>query len=398
MVEDLFNFIPDEDLARIGEEHNVDWNVSRLKGEYMLKLLVYGMICDDNLSTHSLESLYNSLIYSVLSGKGGHQTYHSTIAARLGKMPPAYLESVFELLLERLAPKYLADHALSDNVLRFDSSMRSISRALIDRGMRVGAIPKDGNRKAQLKVTVGLRGEEGWPEVAEHTDDQAHLSEERTLKEVIEHNADPGKDIVVVDMGLSNRKTLASFDSEGLSFVTRGGQNLRYQIIETHTQTQDQATDELNITEDLKVYLFQSSNRCLEHPFRLVKGVDSEGNEFSFITNIWDLSAEQIAQLYRMRWGIEVFFRFIKQELNFSHLLNRSINGILNQIYATMITSVLLMAFKKQAEINGYKDAVTAFEHALITLVIKELTSNLEAQEINGLLQGRSELFVKLLS
>ncbi len=57
--------------------------------------------------------------------------------------------------------------------------------------------------------------------------------------------------------------------------------------------------------------------------------------EIIFVTNIKseDLNPEEITEIYRRRWDIEVFSKFIKQELHFSHLLNNSENGIQIMLY-----------------------------------------------------------------
>lgn len=62
----------------------------------------------------------------------------------------------------------------------------------------------------------------------------------------------------------------------------------------------------------------------VETPFRLIvaKTKTEESKEFWFITNDFDLSTKQVSQAYRRHWDIEVSFRFIKQELNVSHLVS----------------------------------------------------------------------------
>jgi len=68
------------------------------------------------------------------------------------------------------------------------------------------------------------------------------------------------------------------------------------------------------------------------------------------------VSNQEIADYYRKRWDIEVFFRFLKQELNLSHLVSMNKNGIEVMIYMTMIASMLLLIYKKVNDL-GYKTA-----------------------------------------
>lgn len=78
--------------------------------------------------------------------------------------------------------------------------------------------------------------------------------------------------------------------------------------------------------------------------------------EFWFLTNEFELSAKEIADYYRKCWDIEVFFRFLKQELDLSHFISMNKNGIEVMIYMTMIAAMLLLIYKKVNNL-GYKTA-----------------------------------------
>jgi len=91
------------------------------------------------------------------------------------------------------------------------------------------------------------------------------------------------------------------------------------------------------------------------------------------VTNILDLDAYLIAAFYKQRWEIELFFKFIKQNLNVKHLVSRNINGIKVMIYMTMILAILILAYKKLNKIIGYKIAKLKFEIDLDNTIIKEI-------------------------
>ena len=97
--------------------------------------------------------------------------------------------------------------------------------------------------------------------------------------------------------------------------------------------------------------------------------VENKKEPIVLITNILHLCADEIAQMYRRRWDIEVFFRFLKQELNFSHLLSLNDNGIQVVLYMTLITAMLVMIYKKENEL-GYKTAVRRMGIELESLVM----------------------------
>jgi IS4 transposase len=80
-----------------------------------------------------------------------------------------------------------------------------------------------------------------------------------------------------------------------------------------------------------------------------------------------------ISSFYRRRWDIEVFFKFLKQELNFSHLINRSENGIKVVLYATMIASILLLVYKKENNLKGYKIMKLRFVQDIEKSIVKDI-------------------------
>ena len=95
----------------------------------------------------------------------------------------------------------------------------------------------------------------------------------------------------------------------------------------------------------------------METDFRMVViKSEKQNKEFWFITNEFELSSKDIADYYRKRWDIEVFFRFLKQELNLSHLVSLNKNGIEVMVYMTMIAAMLLLIYKKANNL-GYKTA-----------------------------------------
>lgn len=108
--------------------------------------------------------------------------------------------------------------------------------------------------------------------------------------------------------------------------------------------------------------------------FRRIEAIKLENNEpISFITNIRNLTAADITELYKRRWDIEVFFKFIKQLLNFKHLISRNENGIKVVLYVTMIASILLTAYKKLNRLTGYKIPKLKFSNELENEIVKEL-------------------------
>ena len=107
--------------------------------------------------------------------------------------------------------------------------------------------------------------------------------------------------------------------------------------------------------------------------------------EILLITNCLELTAQTITQIYRRRWDIEVFFRFIKQELNFSHFLSMNENGIQIVMYMTMITAMLVMIYKRENNI-GYTTAVRRMgielENLIMAIIVIESGGDLNKTQL----------------
>jgi hypothetical protein len=372
-VKQLLASIPQHLLEEIGQETKVDYNVSRLYGERMFKLIVFAMLRSETPSTRLLEHLYNTPYFSAFIGKGGHKTRHSSIADRISNMNPEYFKAIFEWAVEHYG-KMLNNNSVFKRLKRFDSTMVTISSALVDWGMRVGKPPQKGPRKVQLKFTMELHAK--LPASVKSFFHQDRLSEERALKQAIEEAKLEEGDIAIFDNGLKSRQTLIGFDNQGIKFVTRGIAKTRYETQQTHSRIKGRQADGLKFIRDEKVYLYGNAFDLIEHPFRLIEvEILDKAERLIFITNIWDLNAMQLARIYRQRWDIEVFFRFLKQQLGIKHLINRSENGVQIQIYCALIAAILLLVFKITNKISGYKTAKLLFAEQLFILFVNELNA-----------------------
>jgi hypothetical protein len=325
------------------------------------------MVRSTRLSTRLLEHFYNSAFFGLFSSKvAGHKTTHSSLASRLTTIPAEYFERLLSWAFEHYAD-LLRHHDKLRHLKRYDSTMVAISSALVSWGMSVGSLPKDKPRTVQLKVTLGLQGL--FPKEVSIFHEQPYLSEQRALREAIEHSTHHDDEIVCFDRGLTDRSAFQSFDKQGIKFVTRASEGLRYQLLRQQ-KLLPKAQSGVRITRDARVYLYGSGQELVEHELRLVEiaVTQDDGSEkrFSFITNIADLDAYEIAEVYRHRWDIEVFFRFIKQELNLKHLINHSVNGVKVQVYVSLLVALLLTVYKVKNKLKGYKLVKLQFEEELL--------------------------------
>ena len=226
--------------------------------------------------------------------------------------------------------------------------------------------------KNKVKFTVGLKGEITTD--IHFYKDKSYASEDLALGEAILESSHSLDSIVVFDRGLQKRKVFAQFFETGILFVTRANTYIKYDLDKVHKNIKGRKTDTLILEEDLIVYLFDHYNKKINFPIRLIKAKRKTDNQpIYFLTNLIDITAGQVTDIYKRRWDIEVFFRFIKQELNFSTLLTYNENGIKVMMYMILITAMMILIYKKVNKIGGYKIAKLTFIDELQMEITKEI-------------------------
>lgn len=100
-------------------------------------------------------------------------------------------------------------------------------------------------------------------------------------------------------------------------------------------------TKDSNVTADFTCTLGTSQKQTKER-HRVVQFTDYQGKDMRVVTSLMDVTAEEIAAMYKSRWAIESFFRWIKQNLNVPVLFGTTSNAVFNQLFAAMIAYVLL--------------------------------------------------------
>lgn len=349
---DVISFISDEELDFLSVETKVNHQVKKLDGSLVFKLILFSLLEHDKPSLRVMEQVFNSSSFRFYANKGNFTTRYNSLSDRLSAINSDYFGRIFHLLFEKFNLELGEQNALQ----KYDSTMIAISSKLVDWGMSVGAKSNSKARKNQLKVTIGLHG--SLPCNFKVFTENKYNCEDLTIPEVILDYKHNKSSIVTFDRGVQKRTTFVKFDQQNILFVTRIKINATYHLINSNTVTEEnKETDSLIILEDLVVNFNEwETKQKLLTQFRLIKAINKETNEkIHFVTNNFTLEPIEITDLYRQRWEIETFFRFIKQQLNFSQLINRNLNGIKVMIYMTLILASMIIIYKKKNGLKGYK-------------------------------------------
>lgn len=155
----------------------------------------------------------------------------------------------------------------------------------------------------------------------------------------------PKGSIVVLDRGYVDFARLHQLVQRECSFVVRAKDNLSFNCIEAHN------TDvKTGVHSDQTIVLTgERSKKGYPVPLRRVRFFDSASClELVFLSNRLDLPALSIAAIYKQRWQIELFFKWLKQNLNIQHFFGNSLNAVRSQIWIAVCTYLLALIAHKR--------------------------------------------------
>lgn len=285
-----------------------------------------------------------------------------------------------EYLIGLVRPLY-ADFAvpnvnIDNEVFALDSTTISLSINLF-----TWAEGKYSRGAVKVHTLLNLRG--SIPEFILVTDGKYHDS--NALDVIVPQ---PGA-IYLMDKAYVDFEALYRMHSQDAYFVTRAKSSLKYQVIEQNFN--------IDLTTGLRadntiVLTVAKSKRLYPEKLRLVEYYDAEKDSFLvFLSNNFEVSALEIADLYKNRWQIEVFFKWIKQNLVIKKLWGHSQNAVKIHIW-TAICAYLIVAYVKHALKSNYSIyeimqilSISAFDKTPIRdlLTMSQVNQNVKELQYN---------------
>ncbi|MEI7669735.1 MAG: IS4 family transposase [Pseudomonadota bacterium] len=366
-VKELLALIPEKDLMFLAAETKVDHQVKKLNGIVMFQLILFTLLDVQKASLRMMEEVFSSMKFKIISGiVKDASTKFNSISDRIATINPDFFEKIFIQLFEKFN-QLLGE---KDAIIRYDSTMIAISSKLVEWGMKAGS----KTDKVQLKYTIATKG--SLPCDVKIFDESNNVDENTTIPNTILGNDISLSGIVVFDRGVSGRKAFNLLNDNNRKFVTRIKTDSVYKVVKENKVDADfkKENQTIAIHEDLIIYLRETSKGWTKNKFRLIKAtIISTQQPIYFLSNIEDIDAYEIAAIYRQRWDIEQFFRFIKQHLNATHLVARNKNGIRVMIYMTLILSILIIVYKNFNKLSTYKMAKLKFSLELERALTKQI-------------------------
>jgi len=321
----ILELIPKHEFQKMVNKYNGDKGTHKLKCWDQFLALFMGQI-------RQLSSIRD--IQTSLDVNNSHW-YHlningikrSTFSDANNKRDYRIYEDVFNYLLQKCK-------TYSRSTFEFNNPIRSIDATIIDLCYGLYSWAKYKARKGAIKMHLELEHNSYLPEFIRITDGNVH--EINVARQI---NILPDS-IYVMDRGYIDYKWLYSIHLKGAFFVTRAKSDMNYKTIGQHdiSDSEDGVISDKDIQTPWRYSKQPSHKPKYPEPLRLVTYEDPEtGKIYKFLTNIENMKASTIALIYKQRWQIELFFKWIKQHLKIKSFIGTSKNAVLTQIWVAMI-------------------------------------------------------------
>lgn len=331
----LLAFLPKHQLRAFVGQHKAERYVKKLSVWNHLVVLLYAQAAGKD----SLREIEQSLLV-------GHETWHhlgikSVSRSSMGRVNNARDPIIFEKLFYALLAECKA--ITTERPFTFDNPLYSLDATLIRLCLSLFDWAKYGKTKGAIKIHAVLNNRTGIPVVIEITPGKiSDIAEGKKLELDL-----PRGSILVFDRGYIDYAWWKQLDAQGIFFVTRTKENT-IMIISAKREARGKGI----LSDDL-VWVGDPVKEIYNQPMRCVRYNDEKQGALVFLTNNMDLSASEIALVYKERWQIELFFKWIKQNLKIKTFLGTSQNAVMNQIWVAMIYYLLLSYIKFQTRYTG---------------------------------------------
>jgi len=336
---------------------------------------VSGYKADLRVRSFSCYDLFKAMIYGQVSGCFSVREIEASMKANRNRLYHSGLKqpikrSTFCDALERRRHDVFKSvfHALIDKAQviagrmkkKFENPLRIIDASVIPVCLSRFNWAKYRKSKGAIKLHLNLDGDNLMPLDACLTNGKVHEVQQ------MQHICQETGVIYVMDRGFMDYKSLYVIEKQGSIFVTRSKNNTKYKKVQNNHHKEGGS-----ILSDVLIELTGPiSKEYYPKPLRKIKYLDRETEKtYEFLTNDMEREAEEIAAIYKERWQVELFFKWIKQHLKIKSFWGTSMNAVYSQIWVALILTILLWVNKT---VNGI--VASAYELIIMmksTLLIK---------------------------
>ena len=350
------------DFRKTVNEYNGDKGIRSLTTANLMSIMLYVHMARKQSLRDIVDSLMSkrNLWYHL----GLTSISRNNLSYALQNRSSEIFEKTFYMLLGKLQKER---GTATDKRFKFKMPVKSIDSTTISLCLSLFDWAKFRITKGGIKLHVVYDNKEQLPEFINISAAGSHdITKAKTFPIKAES-------IYAMDKGYICFKFFQKVAQNKAFFVTRTKSNTRYRILKRNTQKQK------NIKADWTVKLTGVKADEYSGNLRVVKYKDLEtGKTYEFLTNNFRLSAQSIADVYKARWDIELFFKWIKQNLKIKTFIGTSENAVRIQIWTALIACLLTeyLRFKVRSSYTLLKTFRLMCENLLFSIDIHELLND----------------------
>lgn len=331
----LLKLIPRHEFERLSKAHHVGRQLRKTSRWSQFVSLCLGQLAGRH-SLRDIESNMNAQS-NRLYHLGAKPVARTTLSRLNEKQPYTMYEALFNQLYARcqqLAPKHR---------FRFKNKLYSLDASLIDLSLNIFPWAHYALGKAAMKLHVSLDHAGYIPQFAAITEGKVSDIE---LGRTLQYSKGS---IVVFDKGYTDYKWYKALNEKGVFFVTRLRKSAIWKVVERREV--DKGTG--LICDQTITLTGVKPQKIGLSKLRRIGYRDPETKQYyEFLTNNFNLSAKTIAAIYKERWQVELFFKWIKQNLKIKAFVGNSKNAIMTQIWISLCTCLMLAYIKFSAKLE----------------------------------------------
>lgn len=371
----LLDFVNKYEFEKIVKKYNGNYRVRELNCWNQFIQLFFGQLTNLNSLRDICLCLkaHNSKLYHL-----GIKNYvsHTTLSRANEKRDCQIFSDFGNHLIELVRPLYknseVPNLSLDNELFALDSTTISCSINLL-----TWAEGKYSRGAVKMHTLLDLRG--SIPSFILVTDGKYHDS--NVLDQII-----PEPDaIYIMDKAYVDFKALYRINTHDSYFVTRAKSSLKYTIIEQNFNIDEKTGLRADKTIELTVV---KSKKLYPEKLRLIEYYDAEtDNYLVFMTNNFEVTALEVSYIYKNRWQIETFFKWIKQNLVIKKLWGYSQNAVKTHIWIAICTYLIVAYVKKsvKSELSIYQImqilSISAFDKTPISQLLNDFQNNQNVNE-----------------
>lgn len=357
----LLKLIPRHEFEKLSNQHHSGRSFRKASRWSQFVTMAMGQLAGRDSLRDIIENL--SAQAHRLYHLGSSNLSRSNLSRINESKPYTLYEALFGKLLSR------CQGLTPGHNFRFKNRLYSLDASTIDLCLSVFPWADFRSTKGAVKLHVGLNHDGYLPEFVTITEGKDH---DVTVGRLLQF---PKGSIVAMDKGYTDYSWYKQLTDKGIFFVTRLKTNARFRVTSRHPVLKNKG---LTCDQTIEFSGVQTANKCPIPMRRIGYRDEVTGKHYIFLTNNFKLSAKTIADIYKSRWQVELFFKWIKQNLEIKTFVGTSKNAVMTQIWIALCMYLLLSFIKFQSGL-----------HKSMQQILRLLQMNLfEKRDLMALLRG----------